>query len=91
MYLYTHKSVSENIYVHYININGWCYTIMFDTLLLADVIANYVYIVTNRLMLLSVMVCFFGCCYCQCIIDFNNCNNNRADVIAMLLFLIIIN
>ena len=31
---------------------------MFDTLLLADVIANYVYIVTNRLMLLSVMVCF---------------------------------
>ena len=44
---------------------------MFDTLLLADVIANYVYIVTNRLMLLSVVVCFFGCCYCQCIVGFN--------------------
>ena len=32
---------------------------MFDTQLLADVIANYVYIVTNRLMLLSVEVCFW--------------------------------
>ena len=31
---------------------------MFDTQLLADVIANYVYIVTNRLMLLSVEVVF---------------------------------
>ena len=86
MYLYTHKSVSENIYVHYININGWCYTIMFDTLLLADVIANYVYIVTNRLMLLSVVVFFLAAVIANVLLVLTNSNNNRADVIAMLLF-----
>ena len=59
---------------------------MFDTLLLADVIANYVYIVTNRLMLLSVVVCFLAAVIANVLLVLTNSNNTRADVIAMLLF-----
>ena len=63
---------------------------MFDTQLLADVIANYVYIVTNRLMLLSVEICFLADVIANVLLVLTNSNNNRADVIAMLLFFTII-
>ena len=55
---------------------------MFDTQLLADVTANYVYIVTNRLILLSVGDLFLADVIANVLLVLTNSNNNRADVIA---------
>ena len=39
--LYTQKSVSENMCVYNIILNGWCYSIMFRYIIMADVIAMW--------------------------------------------------
>ena len=44
------------------------------------------FVVLTRQMFLSVGYILFGWCYCQFVIGFTQLNNNKADVVALLLF-----